>query len=69
MVNSYAQMMSTNPVISQYKEMHLPNPYRNTTRAHCMQRRHQGRLCKNKYYPQLETTGESKTCQGIAGTY
>ena len=47
--------------------MHLPNPYRNTTRAHCMQRRNHGRLCKNKDYAQLEATSESETGQGTAG--
>ena len=69
MAKGHAGTMPTNPVISQHKEMHLPNPYRNTIREHCMQRRNQSRLCKNKDYPQLETTGESKTGQGTVGPY
>ena len=32
-----------------------------------MQRRHQGRICKDKDYPRLETTNEPKTIQGTLG--
>ena len=55
MVNTHAGMLSTNPTISQYKKMYLPNPYRNITRAHCMQGRHQIRFCKNKNNPRIKT--------------
>ena len=69
MAKDDAGTLPTNLAVYQHKEMHIPNPYRNTTKAHCMQIRRQGRICKNKDYPRLETTGESKTGQGTIGTY
>ena len=68
MAKAHVGMMATNLAISEHKEMHIHNFYRNTTMAHCMQRRYQSRLCKDKYYPRLETTGESKTGQGTSRT-
>ena len=64
MAKAHVGTMLTNPVISEHKEMHIPNSYRDTIRAHCMQRRNQGRLCKNKNYPRLKATSEPKTSQG-----
>ena len=49
--------------------MHIFNPYRDTIRTHRLQRRHQGRLCKDKDYPRLETTSEPKTIQGTTWSY
>ena len=69
MAKAHVGMMPTNPAISEHKEMHIPNSYRDTIRTHCMQRRHQGRLCKNKNYAQLKTTGEPKTSQGTTWSY
>ena len=69
MAKAHVGMMTKNPAISEHKEMHIPNCYRDTIRTHCMQRRHQGRLCKDKNYPRPETSSKSKTGQGIAGTH
>ena len=69
MAKDHARTMSTNPVISEYKEIHIRNSYRDNIRAHCMQIRHQGRICKNKDYPRLESISESKIGQGTTGTY
>ena len=69
MAKAHVGTMLTNPTISEHKEMHIPNSYRDTIRAHCMQRRHQGRLCKDKDYPRLETTSEPKTSQGTTQTH
>ena len=69
MAKAHVGMMTINPVISEHKEMHIPNSYRDTIRAHCMQRRHQGRLYKIKNYPRLETTSEPKTSQGTTWSY
>ena len=60
MAKAHVGMKPTNPVISEHKEMHIPNSHRDTIREHCMQRRHQGQLCKDKDYPRLETTNEPK---------
>ena len=49
--------------------MHIPNPYKDIIMTHCMQRRHQGRLCKKKKYSRLKTTGEPKTSQGTTCSY
>ena len=62
-------MILTNPAISEHQEVHISDPYRDTIRTHCLQRRHQGRLCKNKNYPRLKTTGEPKTSQGTTWSY
>ena len=51
MAKAHVGTMSTNPTISEHKEMHIPDSYRDTIRTHRMQRMHQGRLCKNKNYP------------------
>ena len=69
MAKAHVGTMMTNPTISEHKEMHIPNSYRDTIRENCMQRRHQGRLRKNRYYPQLETTSEPKTSQGTTWSY
>ena len=69
MDKAHVGMMPTNPSISEHKEMHIPNSYRDTIRTHCMQRRHQGRLCKNKYYTLLKTTSEPKTILGTTWSY
>ena len=69
MAKSHVETMPTNSTISEHKEMHIPNSYRDTIRTHCMQRRHQGRICKNKNYPRLKTTSEPKTSQGTTFSY
>ena len=69
MAKAHVGTLTTNLAISEHKEMHIPNSYRDTIRAHCMERKHQGRLCKDKYYPQLETTSEPKTSQGTTWTH
>ena len=69
MVNTNVRMMPTNPSISQHKEMHIFDPYRNSTGTYCMQRRHQSRLCKNKNHPRLETPSQSKAGQSVIRTY
>ena len=69
MVKAHVGMMPTNPVISEHQEVHISDPYRDIIRAHCMQRRHQGQLYKDKNYPRLETTSEPKTSQGTTRTH
>ena len=69
MDKAHVGTMTTNPTIYENKEMHISNPYRDTIRTHCLQRRHQGRLCKNKNYPRLKTTSEPKTGHSIVRTY
>ena len=69
MAKAHVGMMPKNTAISEHKEMHIPNSYRDTIRTHCMQRRHQGQLCKNKNYPRLKTTSEPKTSQGTTWSY
>ena len=69
MVKDYTGMLPTYSVISQYKEMHIINPYKNSTREYCMQGRYQIRLCKDKNYPPLKITNEPKTGQSIVRTY
>ena len=64
MAKAHVGTMATNPSISEHKEMHILNSYRNTIREHCMQIKHQGQLCKDKDYPRLETTSEPKASQG-----
>ena len=61
MVKAYVGMLPTDLVISQYKEMHILNPYRNPIRAYRMQGRYQSRLSKNKNHSRLKTTSEPKT--------
>ena len=63
MVKAYARTLLIDLVISQYKEMHIINPYRNPIREYCMQGRYQSTLCKDKNYPRLKTTSEPKTGQ------
>ena len=58
MAKAHVGMMATNTTISEHKETHISIPYRDTIRTHCMQRRHQGRICKNKNYPRPKTTIE-----------
>ena len=69
MDKAHVGTMLTNPTISEHKEMHIINSYRDTIRTHCMQRRHQGRLCKNKNYSRLKTTNEPKISQGTTWSY
>ena len=69
MAKAHVGTMLTNPAISEHKEMHISNPYRDTIMTHCLQRRHQSRLCKNKNYPWLKTTSEPKTSQGTTWSY
>ena len=69
MAKAHVGMIPTNPAISEHKEMHILNSYKDTIRTHCMQRRHQGQICKNKDYPRLETTSEPKTSQGTTWSY
>ena len=69
MAKGHVGTMPTNPTISEHKEMHIPNSYRDTIRAHCMQRRNQGQICKDKNYHRLETSSKSKIGQGIARTH
>ena len=64
MVKAYSGTLPTDPVIPQYKEMYLFNPYRYSARRYCMQIWYQSRLCKDKNYPRLKTTNEPKTIQG-----
>ena len=69
MAKNYVTMMPINTTISEHKEVHISNPYRNITRTHCMQRRHKGWLWKNKDHSRLKTTSESKTGQSITRTH
>ena len=69
MVKAHVGMLPTDPVISQYKEMCLLNPYRYSTRTYHIQRRYQSQLCKDKNYPRLKTTSEPKTGQSTVRTH
>ena len=69
MAKAHVGMMPKNTAISEHKEMHIPNSCRDTIRTHCMQRMHQGQLCKNKNYPQLKTSSEPNTSQGTTWSY
>ena len=69
MAKAHVGMMPTNQAISEHKEIHISNSYWDTIMTHCIQRRNQGRLCKNKNYPQPKTTSEPKTSQGTTWSY
>ena len=69
MDKAYVRTMQTNPTISEHQEVHISDPYRDTIKTHCLQRRHQSWLHKNKNYPWLKTIGEPKTSQGTTWSY
>ena len=69
MAKAHVGTMLTNPTIFEHKKMHIPNSYRDTIRTHCIQIRHQGRLCKNNNYPRLKTNSEPKKSQGTTWSY
>ena len=69
MVKAQVGTMPTNPASSEHQEVHIFDPYRDTIMEHCLQRRNQGQLCKNKNYPRLKTTSEPKTSKGTTWSY
>ena len=69
MDKAHVGMMPTNLTISEHKEVHISNPYMDTIRTHCMKRRNQGQICKNKNHPRLKTTNKPKTSPGTTWPY
>ena len=67
MDKAHVGTIPTNLVISEHKEKHIPKSYRDTIRTHCMQRRHQGRICKNKNYPRLKPPVNPKQVRVLLG--
>ena len=67
MAKAHVGTMTTNPAISEHKKMHIPNSYRDTIRTHCMQRRHQGQLCKTKIILDLKPPMNPKQIRVLLG--
>ena len=61
--------MSTNPTFTQYKEIYIFGPHRNSTGKYRMQRRYQSQLCQNKDHPRPKNPSKPKTSQSAIGTY
>ena len=59
--------MSTNPAFTQYKEMHLFNPHRNSTGTYHTQGRYQSQICKNKIILDLKPPVNPKQVKVLLG--
>ena len=67
MAKAHVGRMSKNPAISEHKEMHIYNPYRDTIRTHCLQRWHKVDFAKIKIILDLKPLVNPKQVRVLLG--